>query len=175
MPRCIQLCYRKIISSESVAHWDRLVWDSSFQEYALQVQFYEKEHRFTFFSELINQVPAAAKLHFLVSAAITGYIPQLNGLIPDIRNTLGKLLLPFQQYRFELIESARSDKKYHRVAISFYSNPLTWHDTVADQLLLSVASPDHLSKSWHTDMIKLQPFLSIHSLSETHDQLANAR
>lgn len=170
MSRSVQLCYRKIISQESATPWERFVWDSSFQEYALQVQFYEKDHRFTLFSELINQVPAAAKLHFLVSASITGYIPQLNGLIPDIRNTLGKLFLPFQQYRFELIESSRLEKKHHRVAISFYSNPLTWHDTIADQLLLSVAAPENGSMSWHTEMVKLQPLLSIHTLTEAHDQ-----
>ncbi len=95
-----------------------LVWESTWSEYQLQVQNYDKDKRFTLFSELLHQVPAAEKLHFLVSASVTGYLRQLNGKVPDILNNLGIHFLPFRQYQFEIIESGYIEDLYPRSNIS---------------------------------------------------------
>ena len=133
----IRLCYRKIIDSSSVKTWDRYVFDSSYAEFLLQVQFYNQQGQYKRFDELIKQVPAAEKLHFLVSASVIGYLQQLNNKMPDILDNLGKAFLLFSQYSFEIINSDMKNKKDHRVAISFFSELLTWHDTIADHLLVS--------------------------------------
>lgn len=158
----ICLCYRKIIDQQATGLWEKLVFEDSYQEYRMQVQLYDPEKKYPAFGELVRQVPAAEKLHFLVSAAVTGYVQQLKCIIPDIINTLGKRFLSFDQFRFEIINSHATEKSRHQVAINFISEPLLWHDTVGNQLLLSktnITGDDRM-----TDMVTLQPFLSIYSL-----------
>lgn len=161
--RLIQITYRKIIDAAASGPWDKLVWESTWSEYQLQVQNFDKDKRFSLFSELLHQVPAAEKLHFLVSASVTGYLRQLNGKIPDMVNSLGLHFLPFRQYRFELIESGIRDQQQHRVAIRFVSEPLWWLDTVGNRLLLATGAPQD-DTSWATEMLELSPFVSISSL-----------
>lgn len=149
----------------------KLVWESSWSEYQLQVQYYDREKKNPLFSELLRQVPAAEKLHFLVSASVTGYLRQLDGKVPDILNSLGRHFLPFNQYRFELIESHRREQASHRIAIQFFSEPLHWHDTVGDRLLISWGPSESSTGKWQTEMVSLFPFLSIYSLQPaSYDQ-----
>ncbi|NJO24941.1 MAG: hypothetical protein HC867_02845, partial [Bacteroidia bacterium] len=63
----------------------------------------------------------------------------MNGIIPDIKNTLGRQFLSFKNFRFEIINSDITDKSRHNVAINFYSEPLIWHDTIAQICLFSFA------------------------------------
>jgi len=167
--RIIQLTYRKIIDLSAVKPWDKLVWESSWNEYRLQAQFYDQGKRYPLFSELLRQVPAAEKLHFLVSASVTGYLRQLDGKVPDILNCIGRHFLPFNQYRFELIESHARDRQQHRVAVQFFSEPLYWLDTTGDRLLLSLQPPGDNATFCETEMVSLVPFLSIHSLKLSND------
>lgn len=162
------MTYRKIIDPAATGPWDKLVWESTWSEYQLQVQNYDKEKRFPLFSELLHQVPAAGKLHFLVSASVTGYLRQLNGKVPDIFNSLGLRFLPFNQYQFELIESDIRDKQQHRVAIRYVSEPLYWLDTIGNRLLLAIAEPS-VNSGWETDMVELSPFLSISTVKTLND------
>jgi hypothetical protein len=69
----IRLCYRKVIDVNSVKPWDKLVFNDTYSEFLLQSQFYNQKKKYTSFSDLITHVPAAEKLHFLVSAAVIGY------------------------------------------------------------------------------------------------------
>lgn len=162
------MTYRKIIDPAATEPWDKLVWESTWSEYQLQVQNYDKEKRFPLFSELLHQVPAAGKLHFLVSASVTGYLRQLNGKVPDILNSLGLHFLRFNQYQFEIIESGIRDKQQHRVAIRFVSDPLYWLDTIGNRLLLATAPPSG-NTGWTTDMLELSPFLCISSVKTPED------
>ena len=162
--KIIRLCYRKIIDSSSAKAWDRYVFDSSYAEFLLQVQFYNQQGQYKRFDELIKQFPAAEKLHFLVSASVTGYLQQLNNTIPDILNNLGKSFLSFSHYNFEIINSDIKNKNDHRVAISFFSELLTWHNTIADHLLVSELNQPAASDGQVTHMVRIQPYLSIHSL-----------
>lgn len=139
-------------------------------EFYMQAQFYNQANQYTTFQELLDNVPNAEKLHHLTSAAAIGYIRQLNKIIPDIANSLGKLCLPFSQFKFEIIQSHVQQKEAHKVAILFYSEPLTWIDTFSDRLL--IAYGDHrealqTGKEVETDLIALQPYLSISSVQQT--------
>src|SRR4051794_29203873 len=93
--RSIRLCYRKIIDAASLKAWDKYVFDDTYTEFLLQAQYFNPDKKYSSFSELLINVPGSEKLHFLVSAALIGYLKQLNGKIPDIVNALGKIFLPF--------------------------------------------------------------------------------
>ena len=161
--RIIRLCYRKIIDAQSNGVWEKYVFDDTYTEFLLQFQFYNQEKKYHSFAALIADTPNAERLHFLVSSAATGYVQQLNGKIPDVTNALGKLFLPFQNFRFEIINSDVRDKSKHQVAISFYSDPLTWLHTIDNQLLIAVAEQAENEETL-TEMFSMKPFLSIYSI-----------
>ena len=164
--KIIRLCYRKIIDAGSQQVWDKYVFEGSYTEFLLQSQFYNQEKKYTNFSELLLNVKGADKLHFLVSAAVTGYLQQLGGKIPDIADNLGKQFLVFKNYRFEIIESDIKKKAAHRVAVNFFSESLCWHDTINNSLLVSPANDEQTTDGILTHLLPLQPFLSIYSLKE---------
>lgn len=159
----IRLCYRKIIDVHSTNPWDKLVFEDSYAEFLLQAQLYNQEKKYTSFSELITHVPNAEKLHFLVSAAVMGYLQQLHGKVPDMVNALGRLFLPFKHFRFEIINSDVKDRTKHQVAVNFFTDHLTWHDTINNQLLLSI--PGNTEKDeLLTELFSLPAYVSIYSL-----------
>jgi len=73
----VRLCYRKIIDSSATRPWDKFVFDDTYAEFLMQSQLYNQEKKYFSFSDIITHVPAAEKLHFLVSAAVIGYLQQL--------------------------------------------------------------------------------------------------
>lgn len=162
--RIIKLCYRKIIDASSQKVWDKYVFDSTYQEFLMQAQFYNKDKKFNSFAELINNVHGSEKLHFLVSSAIVGYLQQLKGIIPDVLNNIGKHFLQFKDYRFEIINSDIKNKASHQVAINFFSKPLVWHYTIGEHMLLSPLNEEKNDGEILTDLLKLQPFLCIYSI-----------
>lgn len=163
--RIIRLVYRKIIDATAQNVWEKYVFDATYAEFLMQSQLYNTEKRYTAFSELKNNLLNADKLHFLVSASVVPYLKQLNAKMPDILNNLGKLFVPFSDYKFEIIESDIRDKAKHRIAVEMYSDALTWIDTIDNQLLVSV-HPDKEDSDADvlTEMFVMQPYLSIHSI-----------
>ncbi|MDR6193873.1 hypothetical protein QE357_000925 [Siphonobacter sp. BAB-5404] len=169
--RMIRLGYRKVINAASDKAWDRQVFEDTHREFFMQAQFYDQQGKYQTFAELVTHIPQADRLHSLVSTAAVGYIRQLKGLIPDVSNAYGKRCLPFQNFRFEIIHSHMQRKEEHAVAIYFYTEPLTWIDTVGPNLLIAYEdSREALRKGEEveTDLIPLQPFLTIHSI-EAHE------
>ncbi|MDQ0641604.1 hypothetical protein QF042_005169 [Pedobacter sp. W3I1] len=164
--KVITLCYRKIIDATNTSAWDKFVHEDSFAEFKMQAQFYNQEQRFTTFSEMILNVPEAEKLHFLVSAAITGYLRQLNGIIPDVLDNLGRRFLTFENFKFEIINSDSNDLKKHKIAINFFSKPLIWHNTI-DNLLLVSQFKETNEEEVFTNLFQIQPFVSIHAIKNT--------
>lgn len=164
--KIIRLCYRKIIDAASAHPWDKYVFESSYTEFLLQSQFYNQEKKYSSFGDLLQHVPKAEKLHFLVSAAVTGYIQQLNGRLPDILDTLGQQCLSFTDYRFEIIHSDIKNKASHQVAINFYSEALVWHHSVDRCLLVSPLRAEQTADGTLACLLPLVPMLSIYSLKE---------
>jgi hypothetical protein len=159
----IRLCYRKIIDSNASKPWDKLVFEDTYTEYLLQSQLYNQQKQYNTFSDLVQHVPQAEKLHFLVSAAAMGYLQQLNGKVPDLTNNLGRLFLPFRHFRFEIINSDVTNKLKHQVALNFFTDHLVWHDTVNNQLLLSIPGSTENGEVL-TELFTIPPFVSIYSL-----------
>jgi hypothetical protein len=162
--KIIRLCYRKVIDASSQKAWDKYVFESSYTEFKMQAQLYNQQKKYNSFGELLQHAPGADKLHFLVSGAVVGYLQQLDGTIPDILNSLGKHFLKFTNYRFEIINSDIQNKASHQVAINFFSEPLVWHDTINNHLLVSPVNAKATEDGVLTDMLELPSFLSIYSL-----------
>lgn len=165
-PRTITLCYRKLIDATATAPWDRLVLADTYAEFRLQAQNFNPERRHRTFAELMQHAPGAEQLHFLVSAAVRGYVQQLNGWVPDVVDNLGRQFLRFTQFRFEVVNSDLLDPARHQVAVNFYSEPLRWHDTVGPYLLVSEAAPAAGAPGGEvlTRLFQFQPYLAIHAL-----------
>lgn len=164
MPKkVITLCYRKIIDANNTSAWDKFVLEDSFSEFKMQAQYYNQEQRFSTFAEILLNIPEAEKLHFLVSAAITGYLRQLNGIIPDILDNLGRRFLTFENFKFEVINSDINHIEKHKIAINFFSKPLVWHDTI-DNLLLVSQFKEISESEIFTNLFQIQPFVSIHTI-----------
>ena len=98
--RTITLCYRKIISATSPKAWEKMVFEDSYNEFRMQAQLYNPEKKHRSFAQLVQHVPEAEKLHFLVSAAVIGYVQQLNETIRDFVNLLRKHFLKFGKFQF---------------------------------------------------------------------------
>ncbi len=162
----IRLCYRKIIDAGSAKPWEKLVFEDTYREFLMQAQFFNQEKKYNTLAELLQYVPGSDKLHYLVSTAAISYIRQLHGKVPDVVNNLGRIFLPFENFRFEIVHSDVRDKSKHQVAINFYSDQLVWHDTVGALLLVSVPGRKENDETL-TDMFSLQPFVSIYSLQQT--------
>ncbi len=170
--RTIQLCYRKVIDATSVKPWDKLVFEASYTEFRMQVQLFDPERKYRRFADVLRQVKGADQLHFLVSAAVMGYVVQLNDVVPDVVNALGKQFLRFQHFRFEIINSDVQDSTKHQVAINFYSEPLIWHDTINGQLVVSREQVEE-DGAYPIEQFPLQPFLAIHFLKYSTLQYGN--
>lgn len=159
--RTIRLQYRKRINAQTVSSWDKWLWEDTYKEYKLQVQNFDPGGKYPMFTELLRQEPKAEKLHFLVSAAVRGYLQQLNGIIPDIRNTVGNTLLPFSQFRFEILQSHIQNIQEHQVAVDFFSEPVKWLDTIGTHVLIGLHDGEQESM---THLVALQPGLNIYSI-----------
>lgn len=163
----ITLCYRKIIDVNSVKQWDKLVFESSYMEFKIQAQNYSHGTAFTSYADLLKYVPNAQKLAGMVAPAITGYLQQLNDIVPDVLNNVGKRFLKFNKFQFEIINSDITDKARHQVAVNFYTDKLVWYDTIADFLLVA----DYRSEATGeeevlSNLFKLPPYVNIHSLQK---------
>jgi hypothetical protein len=165
----IRLCYAKVIDASSVTAWDKYVFEATYKEFYMQAQQFDQQKKYTTFQEILENIPKADQMHYLVSTAAVGYIRQLNETIPDIANAFGKPCVPFKNFRFEIIQSHVKNRSLHKVAIYFYSENLTWIDTIGDRLLFSFGN--HLEalaqgQSVETEMLTIRPNLIICSYQE---------
>lgn len=165
MEKIIRFCYRKIIDAASPTAWERLIFEDSYTEFKMQSQRFNEANKYSSFAEILHNNPAAEQLHFLTSAAATGYVKQLNNKIPDVQNTLGKTFLPFSNFRFEIINSDVKDISKHRVAINFYSDVITWIDTVGSTMVLAINNTAENGELL-TESFIMPPFVSIYSIKQ---------
>jgi hypothetical protein len=171
--RIVRLCYRKIIDANSQKVWDKAVFDDTHLEFYMQAQRLDPDGKYTTLQELTENISNADQLHYLTSTAAIGYIRQLKEVIPDMANAYGKLCLPFKNFKFEIIHSHMMDKSQHKVAIWFYSEPLTWIDTIENQLLIAFGDQSETIRNGvevETEMIALVPHLSISHLNPIGNQ-----
>lgn len=164
MKGLIRLTYCKVIDASATRPWDKMVFDETYQEFYMQAQLYNPGNRYQTFQDLIANVPNVEKLHYLTSRVALPYLKQLNQIIPDVVNVFGKTVLPFTQFRFEILASHVEQKDAHRIAIYFYSDPVTWLDTIDGKLLIACGDQREAWQSGQeiaTDLLAVQPSLNI--------------
>lgn len=159
----IRLCYQRCIDHASTDAWDAAAFQSTYAEYLLQSQFYNRDQQYPRFSALLKAVPAAVQLHFLVSAAITPLLQQLNGTLPWLQDNAGELYFHFKQYRFEVLESDVKQAAFHRIAVWFFSGPMRWHAQPGTHLLVSANDQEPGEDGFRTHLVAVPTGLSIYS------------
>lgn len=166
--RVIVLCYRKIIDAVANKAWDKMVFESTYLEFKMQAQNFSLGTVYTSYADLLRNIPNAQRLTGMVAPSVTGYIQQLGGIMPDILNNLGRRFLAFNKFQLEIINSDIDEKVKHQVAISFYSEPMIWHDTVDNFLLISDHLPENKlldeTRKLLTNLMQIQPYVNIYSL-----------
>lgn len=156
----IKLAFRIVITKDSQSRWEKFVWDSTYQEYLMQLQLYnDAENPSLTFKQLLSKNEKAEKLHFLVSMAAHPYLLQWKGLVYPMPDTLGNNYLPFQNYRLDIIDSNIKDKNAHEIGITFYSPLLTLIDILDGHYLVSING--NIEDGVETMMFKMQPRLSV--------------
>jgi hypothetical protein len=163
MKRLIKLQYRMIFDQNVQKVWDKYVFEDSHLEYRMKCQEYTNEPEKMSFKELLKVNPSAEKLQYLVSLSVLNHLRWLEDKMPDILNVMGERCIPFQNFKFEILQSHFEDKSKHIVQIDFFSDPLHWIDTIGDKLLLSIEKPNQDTET-QTFMLNLQPNLTIYSI-----------
>ena len=166
MKGLIRFSFRKITDASSRKAWDKAVFDDTHREFFMQAQRLDPAGAYPSFQELLAGVPNADQLNYLTSRAAVGYLKQLNQIIPDVLNASGNECLPFTEFKFEILASHVARKEAHRIAINFFSDPLTWIDTIDNYLLIAYGDQRAALRTGAeltTDLIALQPYLSIWS------------
>ena len=165
----VRLCYRKVIDSASEKIWDRQVFEDTYREFFMQAQYFNQKNEYYTYTELVAGVAGAGQLNYLVSTAAIGYLKLLNERMPDVVDNLGALCVPFKNFKFEIIESHVENKEQHQVEIRFYSEPLTWIDSVGDLLLFAegdVRNALNVGEEVPTYLLPLVQNLSIFSIKK---------
>ncbi|AYL96500.1 hypothetical protein [Mucilaginibacter celer] len=166
--RIIVLCYRKIIDINSAKAWDKMVFESTYLEFKMQAQNFSLGTKYTSYADLLRNVPNAQRLTVMVTPAVTGYVQQLGGVMPDVLNNAGRRFLTFDKFQLEIINSDIDDKNRHQVAVNFYSGPMIWHDTIDIFLLISDHLPENNQPGQNgkslTNLMQVQSYVNICSI-----------
>jgi len=158
----IKIKYRHIIDSTYQTSFEKDIFNDTYNEFLMQAQGYNQDSRFTTFGQLVNNNPKANSLHYKVGFAIGLYVRDLNNIIPVLKDSLDKTVVPFATYQFEIIDSDITNKTAHRVAITYTSHTLLLLDTVGEYFLLSRdEKANGVNEPAETFMLKMQPGLSI--------------
>lgn len=166
MKKEITFCYRKIIGHDATKAWDRLIFDDSYMEYRMQVQNFEQHKEYPAYGELIYYVPQAKELTARVAPAITGYIQQLNGTVPDVLNNLGRRFMKFEDFTFELINSHFEQKEKHQVGINFFSEPYIWEGDTGNYMIITPKNQNNGDGPRFAETLMLPPYLSIYTIKD---------
>ncbi|MBD1391757.1 hypothetical protein [Mucilaginibacter glaciei] len=162
--RIITLSYRKVIDCTADKTWDKMFFNDSYLEFKMQAQNYTQGTQITSYAELIRTDPNANKLAGMITPAITGYIQQLQNVVPDILNNSGRRFLRFNRFQLEIINSDIYHRARHQIELNFYTEPLVWHDTIGNFMLVSDC--DAAGEEVRTNLFELQPFLNIYTIKQ---------
>ena len=162
----IKFGFIKLIDENATSLWDKYVFDDTWMEYKMQAANYNQQNNGTLFTHIVKENPAAEKMHYAVSMAAMDYIRQLQGIIPGLVNVHGKIVVPFKNFKFNIIQSDMSNSKLHKVEIVFISEPMTLIDAFNDRYLIAIGDKQqelNEGKEVETQMIPQTAALSIYS------------
>lgn len=164
MKGIITLRTNRTIHAGSTNAWDKAVFEDCFKEFYMQSQFYNQNSQYSTFKEMVEAIPAAAKINYLVSTAAHGHIQWFKDKLPDVLNSNGKRFLPCTKFSFDILQAHVTKKNEFSCKIEFVSQPMYWIDTLQDRLLISI-DPIH-EESVETELIALPPNVKISSFKK---------
>ncbi|ACU61104.1 hypothetical protein [Chitinophaga pinensis] len=158
----IRLSYRQIIDAAAQTTFEKEVFNESYNEFLLQVQAYNRDQQFSTLEEVRKANPKAASLHYKVGFSVGLFIRSLQQRIPGLTDNQDRPLL-FTGHQFEIIASDISDKRAHKVAITYTTDALTLLGIAGDYLVLSTGNQlqQITQQPVQTFLVKLQAQLSI--------------
>lgn len=158
----IKLVYRMLIDAASEGSFAKNVFHYSYEEFKLKSQAYNPEGKLNSFTEMKLRDGRANSLHYKTGFAIAGFVDLLQKKIPTAYNALGQPVA-FDNYEFELVESALDNQLLHIVAVHFITTRLLLHDTFGDYMILSVppAAGQGFAAIPSTFVLKMQQALSV--------------
>ncbi|MFT3980183.1 MAG: hypothetical protein QM687_06900 [Ferruginibacter sp.] len=162
----IRITYRHIIDINAKTNFDRSVFGITYSEFLLKSQAYNPGNKMDTFNVIRQADGRANSLHYKIALAASGIMESLQQVNPFVVDYAGKNIA-FDDYKFELLESAVSDKTKHVLAISLVSPPYVLHDMSGDILVLSEqdAIPQE-DGMYNTFMLKTEKKLYISNYRE---------
>ncbi|WP_312076659.1 hypothetical protein [Chryseobacterium sp.] len=156
----IRLAFRIVIDHQSSLPWDKFVFEASYFEYRIQHQMFDdKTNSVKNYWELLLQNTNAKKIPFLIDAAISGYVAQLNGEIKSLSDVLGNTFFPVESFKTDLVSSNLEDHTKHKLGITFYTPELLLLDIIDGKYLLSKNL--NSENGFETFMMPFHPQVSI--------------
>ena len=153
----IRLAWYQVIDASATGSFEQLIFHDSYAEFQLKAQAYTRGHALTRFSSILAYDNRASSLHYKTGSGVQHHIKALNNQIPGLRDTAGRMNIPFETWEFNVLESDTADKQRHRVAITYITDSFTLLNNFAEYLVLA-AGPE---EEQMTFTVKLQPGLSI--------------
>jgi len=163
----IKIACKQIIDNNSKTEFERNVFNDSYLEFCMQVQSFPESKEFTSWKDLRKNPKANANVQYKTGFSIGLYVRKLNNLIPDLYDSLGRQIIPFESHQFEIIESDTLKKEQHCVDITYLSDTLTFFGMMGEYMLLAMG--DHSENStepFSTFLLKIQPNLAVVSYQE---------
>ncbi len=134
----IRLAFRIELTAESKHIWDKHLWETTYQEYRIQHQFYNANLPLVdSYWELMEHNAFASKIPPIISARIQPNIDQLKGKILSMNTTLGNDCFQFEKYKVDIPYSSLSQQSKHKIGITFISPLLLWIDTGLPEYCIS--------------------------------------
>ena len=158
----IKITYRQVIDASSTGALEKNIFNASYQEFLLKPQAYNLEGKYNTFTKMKAADGRANSLHYKSGFAVDQYIHTLKNQIVYLQDSLDQNI-PFERYRFEVIESDITNKALHKVAINFATGILTLFAIVGEYFLLAIgdkATP-LLNEVVETFMLKMQPGMAV--------------
>jgi hypothetical protein len=171
----IQLSYCQFINARHSGSFEKAVREHSYEEFLLKSQAYNPGGRFRKFTEMVAADGRANSLHYKTSFVIDPWIGLLKNKIPRFSDHAGKPI-PFDTYRFELIESDLDHFELHEVTIHYITPPFIWLATIGDSMVLSKADSSRDSDGFVSCLtISMEPGLSILKIKYPDSQVSLMR
>ncbi len=158
----LNLDYKQIIDKHNSDIFGIGVFNESYYEFLIQAAAFNRDNLFSTFEEITDNNPQAHSIHQKIGLKIKRYINSLQNVIPELHDTLDYTAIHFENYQFTLLNSQINNKDSHKIAITYFSNPLILLDTLGDYMVL--AEEYYLQSSRvETFVLKMQPMLSIYN------------
>ena len=169
----IKICYQQYINAESKSAFERDVFDYSYNAFLTIAPVYNTDDKLGTFSQILAQSGDGKRLQEKISRSVERLFENLNGIIPDLKDTLGNKI-PYQTKTVKLLESNLYDYAMHRLVISYTSAHLILHRVIGNCLLLSLPKQaDSCVEEASTFMLQLQPNLGISAYQEYQNKMAD--